>query len=349
MISYKDALKLYNRIAKPPRSAYWRYEAQDNAKPLKSVGERHKSIHMMDNGVIYFKLYDTHVATFLPNEDNTYTVVLRYYSTPTTNKFMSDFGLHYAYQQTDRGYHAYIPYLHAPYTVFASAVLTYDAETNDLITDPTRSWHPVISTRVSSQDDKQERANVRAKLKPILMLAAYSVDAHRDFAQTEAHQAYAKPFFSIDWHGSPNSPLADMRNLRSFVTQKCCAGEWADNPSAIFESDEFIQKFLGAVPAFLTLHISKQAAVEYDNRWSKDDGRPSWDSCVEHALNNIDATKFGKSLERYMLSWLRLSEGSDKKPVPMFARKLPNKWRFYDHECPESFLNKLSARVRGLK
>ena len=115
MRSYASALKLYNSLTKPPRSRWWR-EQPDNAKPLVKVRTRNKSIHMTDSGVIYFKYYNTKIASFVNDPaSNTYTAVMRYYHSVTTNSFMSDYGLHYTSLHTD-------PLASAPAAALAAAL-----------------------------------------------------------------------------------------------------------------------------------------------------------------------------------------------------------------------------------
>lgn len=348
MRSYNDALRLYNGITTPPRSNYWRNLTFDNAKPLNGTGQRHKSIHMTDDGAIYFKLYNTKIATFVPNDDNTYTVIMQYYSSPTTNKFMFEYGLHYGYLTGMHNAPARIPYFHSS-GMSASAILTFDSETDALITDPKYSWHPVIATRVVADKDKSNRKLVRAKMKPYVDIATFSAQDNIAKAINAAHQSYAHPFFSLDDVYSANSAIHPLKFIDNTIQR--WVRDWRIREGDVnysvfpFDDDHFVDKFIEAVPAMLTLYISRKADKVQVNEWHDHRVHTRWDECLEHARRDFDVVDFTKSVERQIMRSFQLDVGSGFKPYPLFVKSLPRKYVCHDFKCPEHLVNKFRKHI----
>jgi len=319
MFSYDQALKEFNSINKPPRAAYWQ-TAPDNAKPLKTTSERHKSIHMRGDGAIYYKLYDTPVATFYPVDPttNTYTVVMRYYNSVTTNKFMSDFGLHYCMLRAtdDKDSNAVkavrVPY--APYGGYGvSAVLTFDAESGLLITDPAVSWHAPIGTRVASAERKAERKQLRQRLEHLITLAMFSVDRLLNEAQPSFY--YAQPFTS------PYSVRGRFdANIEPLATFYHKARRYNIIDEALADP-EFNDLYVKALTPLMTTYISHRASKIYDSS----DALNSEPESIASAITTFDTSDFGRYVMQHMIRVFRLDEGDTTKPYPLFQSSLPRK------------------------
>jgi hypothetical protein len=336
MISYAQALTLYNNITKPPRSDYWRNQTQDNAKPLNGTGQRHKSIHMTDDGVIYFKLYQTKIATLYPpmtdptTGASTFTAVLRYYNSVTTNKFMSDQRLCYFRQRTKDGQYVAIPYVTGYVTKNSiSAVLTYDTLTNRLLVD--KSWHPVIGTKHLGVEDKERRAYVRKRLESCLTMLALSTD--RLLADAHVERQYMQAFLSVEQY--PSRPIRDLR----YELQRMLIGCGRDATSFDFDNQEFIEAVMDAAPDFMTRHLSLRTASYLDGlTWHQ--GFPTMTEAAEHVRPTITPQTFVKSVSDFLFRSFNLDKGTKPNPLPMFKERLPRKYSVLDSAVPAELLNK---------
>ena len=113
MKSYNEALAHYDSITKPPRSKKWQSNVMhDNGKPLRRTSEDHMAIHKRDDGVIYYRLYNTNILTLYPPQaDGTERRTFKYVGTQTTSTFMYDYGLNCYLVNMDDGTQARIPYV----------------------------------------------------------------------------------------------------------------------------------------------------------------------------------------------------------------------------------------------
>lgn len=346
MHSYASALKLYNNLTKPPRSKWWR-EQPDNAKPLVNVGTRNKSIHMTDSGVIYFKFYNTKIASFVNDPaSNTYTAVMRYYHSVSTNSFMMDYGLHYAHLRTDPSLdnYVYIPYKHT-YDK-PSAVLTFDATTDMLLTDLDKSWHPTLYTKRSNEEDKQARAHVRKSIEPYVTMALFNIHNTLEVAVLQAEAAYAAPFFSVERDAYNNKVLEPLRNFRRTLTQFAQSTTRAGGMRALefpFDSEDFINGLLRAIPAMCVLSLSHAAdrylVKEADSRYKYYE---KWRGAVEKVAAEFDTLAFGKRITQQVITALNIDRGTTDLALPLFRHTRPSKAFSKDFDCPTELSNKFS-------
>ena len=346
MRSYASALKLYNSLTKPPRSKWWR-EQPDNAKPLVKVRTRNKSIHMTDSGVIYFKYYNTKIASFVNDPaSNTYTAVMRYYHSVTTNSFMSDYGLHYTSLHTDPlaslDKCVYIPYEHTHDK--PSAVLTFDATTNVLITDLDKSWHPTLYTKRSNEEDKQARAHVRKSIEPYVTMALFNIHNTLEVAVLQAEAAYAVPFFSLERDARNNWVLDPLRYFRRTLTRFAKSSNRAGGMRALefpFDSEDFINGLLQAIPAMCVLNLSHAAdrylVKEGDSRYKYYE---KWRGAVEKVAAEFDVLAFGKRVTQQVITALNIDRGTTDLALPLFRHTRPSKAFTKGFDCPEELSNK---------
>lgn len=349
MISYQTALKHHTMITKPPRSKYWRETLPDDARPIKSVGTRNKSIHKTDKGVVYYRLYRTNLVTFIPNAlaDNTYTTVIRMFNSVTTTRFMGENGLHYRYQyKTDpatgiKDVLAQIPYIHCGYNDFASAILTFDSKTDQLLVDPELSWHPTIHTRVLSEGNKAERAKLLEKLSTLKTLSLFTVDNLLPEAMSNATMDLAQPFYDMSYVGR-NRPMYALWEFSSYVSHTTRdmlrLGTHLDHFD--FDNPEFIERYQAAVPSMLTRYLSiKASALQIVERGM------GWHDAVKAAANQLDISDLEKSIERQLFRSFGKDKGDAHKEKPLFLKRLPSKFYIDNWTCPYKFVNKLSNLV----
>ena len=348
MHSYNSALKLYNRLNKPPRSKWWR-EQPDNAKPLINVGVRHKSIHMKDNGVIYFKHYNTNIATFVNDPaSNTYTAVMRYHNSVSTNKFMGDFNLHHQYMRLTQAPFdwVYIPYKHT-YDK-PSAVLTFDATTDMLIKDLDKSWHPTLYTKRSNDADKQARAHVRKSIEPYVTMALFNIHNILEDVVPHTEASYAIPFFSLERDYYSNSTLDPLRDFRRTLTQFVQSTNRAGGVRALefpFDSEDFINGLLRAIPAMCALSLSH---ITHRRLTKATDTRggyyAQWRDAVEQSAAEFDVLAFGKRITQQVIDALQLTRGTTDLALPLFLAKRPSNafTKGFHFDCPTELSNKFS-------
>jgi hypothetical protein len=126
-------------------------------------------IHKTNEGAIYYRLYNTNVATFYPPDtDGNYKVVMEYYDSQTTNIFMYENGLHYYGFETTEGKQVRVPYVRSWNSETQrnepSATLWFNKD-HKLIVD--KSSHRDIYTMKSSTEDKSKRKEFRQKLETL--------------------------------------------------------------------------------------------------------------------------------------------------------------------------------------
>lgn len=317
MQSYAQALELYNSRPVPPRSKAWK-EMADNARPLRRTGDKEKAIHMTDEGVIYFRLYDTNLITLYPPQaDGTYRVEVRWYDSQTTRNFMSDFGLYYTYLLTTDNTRVSVPLVPQ---LSPCADLTFTAD-NKLIVS--RSWHADIYTAVSSAEDKQRRREFKAKLDTLTTLATLKLENYRANVRIEAE--YGKPFAG-GWH------LPDSVRLFEHKVHEIKYRNHSRDPEDFdFNDPEFIESFLDAGQGLFDILASKRA-------WIEDVVRVYYRATAEQLqefedkrrqiVNSITPEDFSKSLHNKLLSLFNLKKGSDRKAWGQFQPSLPRKFSY---------------------
>lgn len=317
MQSYAQALEMYNSRPVPPRSKKWK-EMADNARPLRRTGDTAKGIHMTDEGVIYYRLYNTNIATLYPPQaDGTYRVEVRWYDSQTTRNFMSDFGLYYVWLLTTDDTRVCVPLvpLSRP-----CADLTFTAD-NKLIV--ARSRHADIYTAVSSADDRQRRREFKAKLDTLITLAMFKLENYRANVTIEA--SYGKPFAG-GWH-LPDS----VRVLEHKVNDIKYNTRSYDPEDFDFDNPEFIESFLGAGQGVFDILASKRAwnenTFKYYHRATAEQLQEVEDK-RRQIINDITPEDFSKSLHNKLLSMFNLKKGSDRKAWGQFQPSLPRKYSY---------------------
>lgn len=331
MKCYADAVNHYDAITKPPRSKKWKLgtdAGKDNGKPLRRTSETHMSIHKRDNdGAIYYKLYDTVIATFYPPQaDGTERRTFKYVATQTTDAFMSSYFLHFYSVKMDDGTEACIPYAtHGGWR-------DNDMLTADLYVNPnnqvirSRSSHKDVYTMVSSAEDKVKRKEFKQRLESLITLATFNMVSLQ--ANCQLDQQYGEPF------GTAYNEPRELLQLKRYIREK----------GADLEDEVFIGMFMPAVQGAFDVYASKLAYNAGGWEW----GNYYWEGTTrltdeqgaarraEHEkqkeqirLNTIASVTtegFTKSLTNMLLSAANLKTGSVKKPWGQFMPKLPSRW-----------------------
>lgn len=316
MQSYAQALELYNSRPVPPRSKKWK-EMADNARPLKRTGDTAKGIHMTADGVIYYRLYNTNIATLYPPQaDGTYRVECRWYDSQTTRSFMSDFGLYYTNLLTTddtRVCLALVP------TSRPCADLTFTADDKLIVS---RSSHADIYTAVSSAEDKQRRKEFKAKLDTLTTLAMFKLENYRTNVRLDAD--YGRPFGRSYY--APKS-LLDLEKL--IRDARYTTSDLAEDFD--FDNQEFIEHVLAAGQGVFDILASKRA---YNESLLARYYRPTPEELQDvrnkqqQIIEGVTPEDFSKSLHNKLLSLFNLKRGSDRKAWGQFQATLPSKFSY---------------------
>ena len=325
MKSYQQAVEHYNNINKPPRAKYWNtgYGSNDNGKPLRRTSEGHMAIHMRDDGVIYYRLYDTHVATFYPPEaDGSYKITVKYVPTQTTMAFMDNYHLHFYNQTTTEGESVCIPYVqHGSWAENDKVTATlYYSKDHALIKE--RSSHQDVYTMVSSPEDKAKRKELRAKVEHLITLALFKLPQLKEDATIE--ECLGQPF-ATSYRNAPREVEHLKQHLRSHELD--------------INDNQFVGLFMDSLQGAFDLYASK---VCYDAnlfRWQSFWDLPDHQRDEAHKLYKLDQQEkrlalvadlapdgFKKSLTNMLLCATGTKVGSVKKPWGQFMPKLPRKW-----------------------
>jgi hypothetical protein len=322
MISYAQALSLYNSRPIPPRSKKWK-EMADNARPLRRTGDTAKGIHMTAEGVIYFRLYNTNITTLYPPQaDGSYIVECNWYDSITTNKFMHDFGLHYTRLETIDGEHVRIPQVP---TTYASphAHLTFTAD-DKLVTH--RSRHADIYTATSTPEDKQARAEFRQKLDTLLTLAMFKLDHYKREVTIEAD--YGVPFSS--GYRQPES----IRELESCV-QDMQYAEKSRGVEIDVNDQEFIEKLLAAGQGVLDVLVNRRiydadAYVGWHHKNKPEYAALALEIAAKQLqiIEDVTPEDFRKSLVNKLLSLFNIKQGTARTAWGQFQTTLPRKFMY---------------------
>ena len=324
MKSYNEALAHYDSIATPPRSKKWKPEVMpDNGKPLRRVGETHMAIHKRDDGVIYYRLYDTHIVTlYPPNADGTERRTFKYVGTQTTTQFMFDYGLHCYSVTMDDGTEARIPYV-ANGRWAQNDLITADLvfNTNNQVIR-SRSSHKDVYTMVSSPDDKLKRKEFKQRLESLITLASFNIASLIDNVTIDGN--WGAPFGTQ--YSEPRELIAIKQYIRAY--------------GASLDDNEFIQKFMEGVQGAFDVYASKVVynggGYNYTSFWhindpaERDKAEQQYKAELlakrDEIVRNIDDKSFRKSLTNMLMTSANLKTGSVKKPWGQFMPKLPVKW-----------------------
>jgi len=316
MISYSEALELYNSRPVPPRSKKWK-AMPDNARPLNRTEEAHKGIHMMSDGTIYYRLYDTKITTLYPPQaDGTYVVECNWYDSQTTRNFMNNYGLYYIWLETTDGERVGVPQVP---TTYASphAHLTFTAD-NKL--DITRSHHAEIYTATSTTADKKKRAEFRQKLDTLVTLAMFRLENYKQAVTVDAD--YGRPF-GAGWR-MPDGMDVLARYVRDMQYAEKTRGVAVD-----LNASEFIGKFMAAGQAVLDILINRRMydADAYVGWHLKNNAAitAAKEAQQRQIIEDVTPEDFRKSLLNKLLSIFNLKQGNARTPWGQFQKTLPRK------------------------
>ena len=321
MRTYEQALQHYELCKKPTRSKKW-LAMSDNPRYLRNVSADHMGIHKTNDGAIYYRLYNTKVATFYPpNKDNEYKVEMHYYASQTTSIFMYEQGLHYNALTTTEGKQVRVPYvpswdrvegLHKP-----SATLWFNQD-GLLIKD--KSEHRDIYTYKSSTEDKQKRKDFKAKVDTLMTLVMFRLPEYR--ANVTLESGLGEPF-GLAWRNKP----AEIDTFERVVRE--VGADSTEHPT-------YIQAFLEMGQAVFNVLASHRvyAFVPEDEHWqgnlfrtwgkTPDELKANQDK--QHALaEEVTAEEFKKSMTTRLLSVANLKTGTVKTPWGQFMESLPRK------------------------
>lgn len=321
MKSYNEALAHYDSINKPPRSKKWKSDVMpNNGKPLRRTSEDHMAIHKRDDGVIYYRLYDTNILTLYPPQaDGTERRTFKYVGTQTTSTFMYDYGLNCYTVNMDDGTEARIPY------VPNGGWVKNDMVTADLVCDAegrvirSRSSHKDVYTMVSSAEDKLKRKEFKQRLDSLITLASFNMTSLVDNAKLDS--TWGEPF------GTAYDEPHELTQLKQYIGQF----------GASVDDNLFIEKFMAGVQGAFNVYASKLAYNAGLFMWASfwhldtDEQRKQAEAefKVEQArkrdelLANIDDKGFRKSLTNMLLTSARIKTGTVKKPWGQFMPTLP--------------------------
>jgi hypothetical protein len=280
-------------------------------------------IHKTNEGAIYYRLYNTNVATFYPPETNgDRKVVMHYYASQTTQIFMYEQGLHYNALTTTEGKQVRVPYVpsldRGSNTSIPSATLWFNQD-GLLITE--RSQHKDIYTYKSSAEDKQKRKDFKKKLDTLMTLAMFRLPEYR--ANVEIREDLGQPFGT----SRRNAPI----EIRRFKEVAMKLG--SDNT----EHPEYIEKFLDLGQAVFNISASHKVYkyIPEGERWG---GRlfHTWDKSAEqlkeqenkrHEIaDKVTAEEFKKAMTTRLLSVANLKTGTVKTPWGQFMDTIPRKY-----------------------
>ena len=322
MRTYEQALQQYERSKKPTRSKRW-LSMPDNPRYLRNVSADHMGIHKTNEGVIYYRLYNTKVAIFYPPESNgNRKVEMNYYASQTTNIFMYEQSLNYNALTTTEGKEVRVPYvpswdraegIHKP-----SATLWFNQD-GLLIVD--KSQHRDIYTYKSSAEDKQKRKDFKAKVDVLMTLAMFRLPEYR--ANVTIDENLGQPFGTA-WRNAPIEISRFEEMARSSIG--------ADNT----EHPEYIEKFLDLGQAVFNILASHKVysyipegerwAGQLFRMWGKTDAQKADNINKKHAIaEEVTAEEFKKSMTTRLLSVANLKTGTVKTPWGQFMESLPRK------------------------
>ena len=313
MNSYTRALHLYNQLTTPPRSKVWK-AMEDNAKPLRGVGCKYKSLHKTDSGVIYYKLHDTRVCTiYPPNADGEFLTEYRYYNAQSTDMFIYEFGLGYDRLHTTEGTWVSVPrvaqFCRNGGGAKVTASLVFDANDKLIVA---KSSHADIYTRVSNAEDKAKRRALTKELDILIMLCGLKLEQYR--ADAEIRHDYGAAFAK-----RRNQPveISDFLRLMDDLRFR----QKRDGTPIDLQDSTFVNCVLELGQGVFNVLASKRACSEEEGRHYYS---PTPKVCAE-AINSVTSEDFNRSLYNRLMDGFGIKTGSDFKPWGQFMPTLPRK------------------------
>jgi hypothetical protein len=322
MLSYEQALKIYEGAYNPPRSKKWK-AMPDNARPLDGTSYFHYGIHKREDGVVYYRLYDTNIATFYPPDAEGYTKVeMNYYNSMTTNTFIYKYGLHYFSLHTTDNKEVKIPYVPQYYAKKQghshSAVLYFK---NNLL-DVSKSHHADIYTSTSSAEDKQKRKDFKKKVDVLVTLAMLRLEDYK--YNTTFDDDYGAPFGTA-WR-TPSS-FNDFTHVINTVGK-----DETEDP-------RYIEAFLNMGQDVFNILANRRiyAYIPEGGKWQGELYRTYGLSSeqiqankkiMEDIANKVTAEDFRKSLTNKLLDMVGIKEGTVKTAWGQFQPSVPRTYYF---------------------
>ena len=322
MRTYEEALGQYEHSKQPTRSKKW-LSMPDSPRYLRNVSADHMGIHKTSDGAIYYRLYNTKVATFYPPEaDGTRYVEMNYYASQTTNIFMYEQGLNYHNLTTTEGKQVVVPYVaswdssqgqHTP-----SATLYFN---QDGLLIKGKSWHKDIYTYKSSAEDKQRRKEFKAKLDTLMTLAMFRLPEYR--ASVQIKEELGQPFGTA-WRNAPIEISRFEETARS-------VGE------ANTEDPRYIEAFLDLGQAVFNISASHKVYnyIPEGERWQgslfrmwgkSNDEQQALFKKQHEVAEEVTAEEFKKAMTSRLLGVADLKTGTVKTPWGQFMETVPRKY-----------------------
>lgn len=322
MLSYAQALERYEGAYNPPRSKKWK-AMPDNARPLDSTSYFHYGIHKREDGVIYYRLYDTNIATFYPPDAEGYTKVeMNYYNSQTTNTFIYKYGLHYFSLYTTDCKEVKVPYVPQYYAKKQghqhSAVLYFK---NNLL-EISKSYHADIFTNTSSDEDKQKRKDFKKKVDVLVTLAMLRLEDYK--CNVTFDDDYGAPFGTA--YRTPPS-FNDFAHVVNTVGK-----EETEDP-------RYIEAFLNMGQDVFNILANRRiyAYIPEGEKW-QGNLYATWNVSSEQQLANrktmreiadkVSAEDFRKSLTNKVLDMIGIKEGSERTAWGQFQARVPRKFYY---------------------
>ena len=320
MKTYENALSHYNNCQAPTKRAKQWLRKPDNARYLTRSGDTHKSIHKTNDGTIYYRLYNTDIATFYPaDEQGHYKVVMNYYNSQTTDNFMYKFGLRYSHNiQTTAGDTVVIPQVPARGDFDHSAVLFFDEDWR-LVKE--RSKHRDIYTYKSSDEDKAKRKVFKEKLDTLITLACINIGQYKENVTTDSAlgASFMKPY------DLPQS----IRLFEAYVS----AQRFLELDTEV-SNPEFVNRFINMSQSVFDILASNKVAREHGKNgvylgagWREtpdalaDKEEKRWD--IAQAVT-VDA--FKKSLVNRLMDIYGIKIGTKSVAWGQFMPSIPRKY-----------------------
>lgn len=324
MRTYQQALDHYNSITKPPRSKHWNGRGEgalDNGKPLRRTAEVHMGIHKNKDNVIYYRLYNTNVASFYPPDENGIERrTFKYVATQTTTAFMFSYNLHFYNVTMDDGTEASVPYTQNGNwgeNNNLTADLYFNTD-NQVIRH--LSSHKDVYTMVSNDEDKAKRKELREKVEHLITLALFKLPQLKEDVTIE--EQWGMPF-GTSYRNTPRAVDA----LKQYVSRN----------NVDINNQEFVSLFMDSLQSFFNLYASKSCydaeLFKWTSFWHLQNIEEREEAMKKHKLEQqeqrfakvaeLTAEGFKKSLTNMLLSASNIKTGSVKKPWGQFMPKLP--------------------------
>ena len=320
MKSYEKALNHYNERPVPPRSKNWK-AMPDNARPLKRTGDTQKGIHMMENGTIYYRLYDTNIMTLFPRRpDGSALIEMRFCHSNTTHKFMSDFWLWYNTLLTTEGKHVRVPAVQTQSSGSVkgyglSATLVFDKDDRLIVNE---SWHAPIYTKIMSDADKADRKHIFSQLDTLFTLTMFRL---ADFkANATIDNDLGAPFSngSRSYYNTPPTKV-----LEDYVAKQ-------QYNTDILHNEEFIKLAMDAgqhvFDVLASTRCFKAECISYSwVRTQHPELAAQHDAQAQQIIEAITPEDYVKSFKSAIMRMFKVG-GNARKDWGQFREKLPTKF-----------------------